>query len=310
MKQRTRPKLRLLALNLALALLVSLALPVTAGAAAQRISLGYGNQNMSGTGWTYYASDRSLVLDNYQGGAITVTGDLNIYSYGDVDVAGQGRGHGISAGSGDVYVYVQNGTLDVTAQQDACGIYAGGSNSTVAIVPLNGTATIEAGPTGAGIYSNGIVLLMSPPKGWTSGDTVYYDGRGSGDVTYTGKVHVVGPSQGYRTNAAIHGIYVMLDADGSVINPSSAPAIRCAGLVIGNDAYGETDFGIDTGSALSMTIKAGGNARAIMGVDENEPEQGYEIAQHVGTEWGYYIMTGNGDSYCIKCYFYNYWRHW
>ena len=292
MKQRTRPKLRLLALNLALALLVSLALPVTAGAAAQRISLGYGNQNMSGTGWTYYASDRSLVLDNYQGGAITVTGDLNIYSYGDVDVAGQGRGHGISAGSGDVYVYVQNGTLDVTAQQDACGIYAGGSNSTVAIVPLNGTATIEAGPTGAGIYSNGIVLLMSPPKGWTSGDTVYYDGRGSDDVTYTGKVHVVGPSQGYRTNAAIHGIYVMLDADGSVINPSSAPAIRCAGLVIGDDAYADTNFGIDTGSTLNMTIKAGGNARAIMGVSANTPEEGMEIAQHVGTEWGYYI-SGN-----------------
>lgn len=28
------------------------------------------------------------------------------------------------------------------------------------------------------------------------------------------------------------------------------------------------------------------------------------------TEWGNYIMTGNGDSYGIKCYFYNYWRHW
>ena len=42
MKQRTRPKLRLLALNLALALLVSLALPVTAGAAGTGINLGYG----------------------------------------------------------------------------------------------------------------------------------------------------------------------------------------------------------------------------------------------------------------------------
>ncbi|HIZ26703.1 MAG TPA: TonB-dependent receptor [Candidatus Barnesiella merdipullorum] len=28
------------------------------------------------------------------------------------------------------------------------------------------------------------------------------------------------------------------------------------------------------------------------------------------TEWGNYIMTGDGDSYGIKCYFYNYWSHW
>ena len=41
-----------------------------------------------------------------------------------------------------------------------------------------------------------------------------------------------------------------------------------------------------------MTIKAGGNARAIMGVSANTPEEGMEIAQHVGTEWGYYI-SGN-----------------
>lgn len=28
------------------------------------------------------------------------------------------------------------------------------------------------------------------------------------------------------------------------------------------------------------------------------------------TQWSNYIMTGDGDSYGIKCYFYNYWRHW
>lgn len=295
MKQRTRPRLRLLALNLVLVLLVSLALPMTAGAADERIYLGYGYQNMSGSGWQYYADDRALVLNNYQGGPITVTGDLKIYSYGDVDITGTGRSHAVYAGGegAGLYIYVQDGTMNVTAQQDACGICADGQGATVGVVPINGDATIQAGPTGAGIFSAGGVILMSPPKSWTSPDgTVCYDGRGYDDQVYTGKVHVIGPSQGYKTNAAIYGIYVMLDADGSVINPSSAPAIRCAGLVIGDDDYASTSYGIQTGSTVNMTIKGGGDARAIMGVGQNTPEQGIEIAQHIQADWKYYI-SGN-----------------
>ena len=293
MKQRTKPKLRLLALNLVLVLLCSLALPITAGAASEHINLGYGDRDMNGSGWQYHSDDRALVLNNYQGGPITVTGDLKIYSYGDVDVAGTGRNHAVSVTNGDVYVYVENGTMNVTAQQDACGIYADGSGAMVGVVPINGDATIQAGPTGAGIFSAGGVILMTPPKSWTSPDgTVCYDGRGYGDETYTGQVHVIGPSKGYKTNAAISSIYVMLDADGSVINPSSAPAIRCAGLVIGDDDYASTAYGIQTGSTVNMTIRAGGNARAIMGIDQNTPEQGIEIAQHIQGDWKYYI-SGN-----------------
>lgn len=293
MKQRTKPKLRLLALNLVLVLLCSLALPITAGAASESIDLGYGTSDMNGSGWQYHSDDRALVLNNYQGGPITVTGDLKIYSYGDVDVAGIGRNHAVSVTNGDVYVYVENGTMNVTAQQDACGIYADGSGAMVGVVPINGDATIQAGPTGAGIFSAGGVILMTPPKSWTSPDgTVCYDGRGYGDETYTGQVHVIGPSKGYKTNAAISSIYVMLDADGSVINPSSAPAIRCAGLVIGDDDYASTAYGIQTGSTVNMTIRAGGNARAIMGIDQNTPEQGIEIAQHIQGDWKYFI-SGN-----------------
>lgn len=293
MKQRTKPKLRLLALNLVLVLLCSLALPITAGAASEHINLGYGDRDMNGSGWQYHSDDRALVLNNYQGGPITVTGDLKIYSYGDVDVAGTGRNHAVSVTNGDVYVYVENGTMNVTAQQDACGIYADGSGAMVGVVPINGDATIQAGPTGAGIFSAGGVILMTPPKSWTSPDgTVCYDGRGYGDETYTGQVHVIGPSKGYKTNAAISSIYVMLDADGSVINPSSAPAIRCAGLVIGDDDYASTAYGIQTGSTVNMTIRAGGNARAIMGIDQNTPEQGIEIAQHIQGDWKYFI-SGN-----------------
>lgn len=293
MKQRTKPKLRLLALNLVLVLLCSLALPITAGAASEHINLGYGDSDMNGSGWQYHSDDRALVLNNYQGGPITVTGDLKIYSYGDVDVAGTGRNHAVSVTNGDVYVYVENGTMNVTAQQDACGIYADGSGAMVGVVPINGDATIQAGPTGAGIFSAGGVILMTPPKSWTSPDgTVCYDGRGYGDETYTGQVHVIGPSKGYKTNAAISSIYVMLDADGSVINPSSAPAIRCAGLVIGDDDYASTAYGIQTGSTVNMTIRAGGNARAIMGIDQNTPEQGIEIAQHIQGDWKYFI-SGN-----------------
>ena len=293
MKQRTKPKLRLLALNLVLVLLCSLALPITAGAASEHINLGYGDSDMNGSGWQYHSDDRALVLNNYQGGPITVTGDLKIYSYGDVDVSATGGSHAVSVTNGDVYVYVENGTMNVTAQQDACGIYADGSGAMVGVVPINGDATIQAGPTGAGIFSAGGVILMTPPKSWTSPDgTVCYDGRGYGDETYTGQVHVIGPSEGYKTNAAISSIYVMLDADGSVINPSSAPAIRCAGLVIGDDDYASTAYGIQTGSTVNMTIRAGGNARAIMGIDQNTPEQGIEIAQHIQGDWKYYI-SGN-----------------
>ena len=293
MKQRTKPKLRLLALNLVLVLLCSLALPITAGAASESIDLGYGTSDKFGTNWAYSAKDRVLRLRDYQGGPITVTGDLKIYSYGDVDVAGTGRNHAVSVTNGDVYVYVENGTMNVTAQQDACGIYADGSGAMVGVVPINGDATIQAGPTGAGIFSAGGVILMTPPKSWTSPDgTVCYDGRGYGDETYTGQVHVIGPSKGYKTNAAISSIYVMLDADGSVINPSSAPAIRCAGLVIGDDDYASTAYGIQTGSTVNMTIRAGGNARAIMGIDQNTPEQGIEIAQHIQGDWKYFI-SGN-----------------
>ena len=293
MKQRTKPKLRLLALNLVLVLLCSLALPITAGAASEHINLGYGDRDMNGSGWQYHSDDRALVLNNYQGGPITVTGDLKIYSYGDVDVAGTGRNHAVSVTNGDVYVYVENGTMNVTAQQDACGIYADGSGAMVGVVPINGDATIQAGPTGAGIFSAGGVIRRTPPKSWTSPDgTVCYDGRGYGDETYTGQVHVIGPSKGYKTNAAISSIYVMLDADGSVINPSSAPAIRCAGLVIGDDDYTSTAYGIQTGSTVNMTIRAGGNARAIMGIDQNTPEQGIEIAQHIQGDWKYFI-SGN-----------------
>ena len=155
MKQRTKPKLRLLALNLVLVLLCSLALPITAGAASESIDLGYGDSDMNGSGWQYHSDDRALVLNNYQGGPITVTGDLKIYSYGDVDVAGTGRNHAVSVTNGDVYVYVENGTMNVTAQQDACGIYADGSGAMVGVVPINGDATIQAGPTGAGIFSAG-----------------------------------------------------------------------------------------------------------------------------------------------------------
>lgn len=298
MKQRTTPKLRLLALNLVLVLLVSLALPMTAGAADVGINLGYGDRDMSGSGWQYHAQERDLVLHGYQGGPITVTGDLDIYSYGDVDVYGtnppspnEKSSHAISVTNGAVYVYVESGTMNVTAYQDACGIYADGSGAMVSIVPLNGDAIIQAGPTGAGIFSAGSVILMTPPKSWTSPDgTVCYDGRGDDDGMYTGQVQVIGPSEGYKTNAAIHAIYVLLDANGSVINPSSAPAISCAGLVVGYD-YSGTSYGIQTGSTVNMTVKAGGDAQAVRGITQSTPEQGMEISQHIQADWKYFISN-------------------
>lgn len=111
MKQRTKPKLRLLALNLVLVLLCSLALPITAGAASESIDLGYGTSDKFGTNWWYTAEDRVLRLRDYQGGPIRVTGDLTIYSYGDVSVSATGGSHAVRAGGNgaSLYVYVQDG---------------------------------------------------------------------------------------------------------------------------------------------------------------------------------------------------------
>lgn len=295
MKQRTKPKLRLLALNLVLVLLCSLALPITAGAASESIDLGYGTSDKFGTNWAYSAKDRVLRLRDYQGGPIRVTGDLTIYSYGDVSVSGSGRSHAVRAGGNgaSLYVYVQDGTMRLSAQQDACGIIADGEGATVGVVPINGDAVIQSGTTGAGVCAPlGRVIVMTPPKAWTSSDgTVYYDGRGMDDQVFTGKATIQGPTRP-SNNAAIVGILVMLDTDGSVITTGDAAAIACEGLVIGSDDYASTSFGIETGSTMNMTIRAGGDERAVEGLLDETPSQGIEIAQQIQGDWKYY-SSGN-----------------
>lgn len=54
-----------------------------------------------------------------------------------------------------LYVYVQDGTMRLSAQQDACGIIADGEGATVGVVPINGDAVIQSGTTGARAYSLG-----------------------------------------------------------------------------------------------------------------------------------------------------------
>lgn len=100
------------------------------------------------------------------------------------------------------------------------------------------------------------------------------------DQVFTGKATIQGPTRP-SNNAAIVGILVMLDTDGSVITTGDAAAIACEGLVIGSDDYASTSFGIETGSTMNMTIRAGGDERAAEGLLDETPSQGIEIAQQI-----------------------------
>lgn len=150
MKQRTTPKRRLLALNLALVLLCSLILPVSAGAAGSNIVIGKGSGTVdhSGPGWVYDASERTLTLDNYQGGYIDVTtgGNLTIYANGNVVIDNESTYHSaIQLWSDDSLDLVVNGTLTINSKS-ANGIVANGD------VTVRSNSLVWTGPDGKTYY--------------------------------------------------------------------------------------------------------------------------------------------------------------
>ena len=70
------------------------------------------NENASGSGWTYSATQGSLSLSNYTGGTIQSSGDLSITSSGTVTITGSDS-FGIGC-YGDLFVFCLVGTLTVT----------------------------------------------------------------------------------------------------------------------------------------------------------------------------------------------------
>lgn len=194
MKQRTTPKRRLLALNLALVLLCSLILPVSAGAAGSNIVIGPGYETVddSGPGWVYDASERTLTLDNYQGGYIDVTtcGNLTIYANGNV--------------------VINNESTYRSAIQ-----LRGGKDSLDLVV--NGTLTINSKSTN-GIVANGDVTVRSNSLVWTGPDgKTYYDGKGSSLLTINaGRYGIKGNDVSMDVNGEVKGTSGAVQSSGSV----------------------------------------------------------------------------------------------
>ena len=193
MKQRTTPKRRLLALNLALVLLCSLILPVSAGAAGSNIVIGKGSGTVdhSGPGWVYDASERTLTLDNYQGGYIDVTtgGNLTIYANGNVVIDNESTYHSaIQLWSDDSLDLVVNGTLTINSK------------------------------SANGIVANGDVTVRSNSLVWTGPDgKSYYDGKGSNLMTINVRGYgIVGADVNVDVNGEVKGTSGAVRSSGSV----------------------------------------------------------------------------------------------
>lgn len=94
------------------------------------------DKDQEGTGWKYSASGKKLELTDYTGKGIRASGDLTIYSFGEVAVTGSdGKNYG-SDGicvDGNLTLRVRSGTFRVTGGagniQGGDGIYATGSFS-------------------------------------------------------------------------------------------------------------------------------------------------------------------------------------
>ena len=193
MKQRTTPKRRLLALNLALVLLCSLILPVSAGAAGSNIVIGKGSGTVdrSGPGWVYDASERTLTLDNYQGGYIDVTtgGNLTIYANGNVVIDNESTYYSaIQLWSDDSLDLVVNGTLTINSK------------------------------SANGIVANGDVTVRSNSLVWTGPDgKTYYDGKGSSLLTINaGRYGIRGNDVSMDVNGEVKGTSGAVRSNGSV----------------------------------------------------------------------------------------------
>lgn len=125
----------------------------------------YSNQDASGDTWAYVAEDHALYLENYSGGSIYALGDLNIFTYGLVNISGD---YGLSSPpdvgydgisvDGELYLYIMEGHLYTSG---GTGVYQGGdgvyASSTLAVYS-QGDAFFTGGQTQAS--TNGANLCV------------------------------------------------------------------------------------------------------------------------------------------------------
>ena len=119
------------------------------------------DQVKSGTGWEY--ADGELTLNGYSGGPIAASGDLMVYSTGNVTIQGatsdeNSYGYAGISTLGALILYVDNGTFTVTG---GAGLYSGGqalrSDAAIYLNLYNdATVTLTGGNASAGLAGHGI----------------------------------------------------------------------------------------------------------------------------------------------------------
>ena len=278
----SKPKVRLLALNLALILLCSMLVMPASAYSGRRVNLGYGDRDLSGPGWSYSASDRTLTLDGYDDGTIFVTGDLAVYSLGNVRVSGGLR---VYDGSLTLFNY---GTLEVFGPESAISAY-----QNVDIILFDGEMNVSGNDSrdkqgGCGIRAAN-VSIMAMPKSTSD----IYEGRQSPDA----KINITGGNGGRFGGDAILARNVRLDADAEITGGSSSylPGRAVALVDSGKLYYGFSWPGNSSStpassySAFDATLKSGGRIAAVGGYLKALPRPGSETGNYLAQ----YIADSN-----------------
>ena len=172
------------------------------------------DETRNGTNWSYESGE--LNLNNYNGSGISASGDLVIYSSGNVRVKGEDNSFWISgiAVSGSLSLFVNSGSLSVTG---GAGTTTGGD----AIIAKNITCFLYGG-------------IMTTTGGKASSGT-----RG-GDGLYAENLYVYGPANsGTR-----------LTSTGGSASTSNTDAVAGCGINAGN-IYIAADANLRGGSAYS-----------------------------------------------------------
>lgn len=290
---KERQKIRLLALNLAIVLICSMLVMPVSAYPWQKIRLGYGDEDMRGQGWEYDSLERTLTLENNDVGSITVTGDLEVISRGNVSVSG-----GLLVYDGSLTL-LNDGNLEITGGlhrnysdgklYGGEGICAGGG---IDILLLQGTMTVQGGWSpdalgGDGILSYGgsAVRILTVPLDF---DSDVYEGMAYPDA----KIEVWG-GDGVVGGNAIHAGGFQLDANARIVGGSAQQNGQYAGRAVSLPlrTYGENFVcgshwpqsahypPPSSYTAFTATLKAGSTDIAAIGTEgtlSSESEYGWE----------------------------------
>ncbi|MBE6993827.1 MAG: hypothetical protein E7423_04210 [Ruminococcaceae bacterium] len=316
---------RLLALNLALLLLLTCAL--TAAAAEPQAELtGYdfiitvdgfrfpSSMRRAGDGWVYDPDGEvpTLTLTDYDGGPITASGDLRIYTEGDVTIRGNSwySGNygscGIEADADELTILTLSGTLTViggsgtitggygVANNRGSVIYEGSRDTTATFVGGAGTGDKSAG--GDAFFARETASIGGPGTvASTGGDGLGMGGAGmratsiaiDADAEINGSTYSCGMYANKLSfglvDATIYGYGVPIHLGGS--DPSLIyDKVHCTLTAEGDTAYFRTNrytLTLDGGSAGTKSIPLRYGSDKLLALGD------YRFERDDAAQWGW-----------------------